>query len=504
MSDTLIIKVTDPNKPKIRVIEENTLVIKQPAAKGDKGDKGDPGDGGLPPGGFTGQLAAKASDVDGDVEWVDPPTSAVWGGIVGNITDQADLVAYIAAMAFSGSYNDLTDKPFIPTKFSDLTNDTLNNVNNTSDANKPVSTAQQAALDLKINLSEKAAALGVATLGADGKLATSQIPPSLLGAANYQGTWNALTNSPALATGVGTKGYYYVVTTAGSTNLDGESDWKLGDWAIYNGTAWQKVDNTDAVLSVNGLIGAVTLTTDNIAEGATRLYFTVARVLATVLTGLSTATNAVITSADTVLSALGKLQAQISGLSNRALSNLTTTSVNESLIPQPGKNLGSPANPWAGLSVASIDHDGSLNIDVANRVLKDSSDTATLLYGDRQQVDTASAVSIDWENRELKDNGAVNAIEWKNRFLLDDAAVLAVDWKQRRLYASDGVTVAIDHSNATGPTTITQAPGDNSTKIATTEYVETAVASIVTGTNLDGGTASSVYGGTTTIDGGNA
>lgn len=37
-------------------------------------------------------------------------------------------------------------------------------------------------------------------------------------------------------------------------------------------------------------------------------------VLATVLTGLSTATNAVITSADSVLSAFGKLQAQITGL----------------------------------------------------------------------------------------------------------------------------------------------------------------------------------------------
>lgn len=95
----------------------------------------------------------------------------------------------------------------------------------------------------------------------------------LAGGVTYQGGWNASTNSPALSSGTGTKGYYYVVTTAGSTNLDGITDWKLGDWAIYNGTVWEKVDNTDSVTSVNGFTGAVSLTTANISE-ATNLYYT--------------------------------------------------------------------------------------------------------------------------------------------------------------------------------------------------------------------------------------
>jgi hypothetical protein len=51
----------------------------------------------------------------------------------------------------------------------------------------------------------------------------------------------------------------------------------LGDWAIYNGTTWEKVDNTDAVISVNGFVGAVVLTTTDVAEG-TNLYYTEARV----------------------------------------------------------------------------------------------------------------------------------------------------------------------------------------------------------------------------------
>ena len=109
-----------------------------------------------------------------------------------------------------------------------------------------------------------AAANGAATLDSGGTVPMSQIPASLIGAVNYQGTWNASTNTPTLASGVGTKGYYYVVSVAGSTNLDGITDWILGDWAIYSGTAWQKIDNTDAVTSVNGYTGTVVLTQSDI------------------------------------------------------------------------------------------------------------------------------------------------------------------------------------------------------------------------------------------------
>ena len=98
---------------------------------------------------------------------------------------------------------------------------------------------------------------GVATLDSAGKVPVSQIPA--LGDLNYQGTWNATTNTPTLTSSVGTKGYYYVVSVAGTTNLNGITDWQIGDWAVYNGTVWQKIDNTDAVTSVNGYTGTVVL-----------------------------------------------------------------------------------------------------------------------------------------------------------------------------------------------------------------------------------------------------
>lgn len=101
-------------------------------------------------------------------------------------------------------------------------------------------------------------ALGTATLDAGGKVPLSQIPDSVLGQVEYQGSWNASTNTPTLSTtpGAASKGFYYVTSVAGT--FDG-IDYDVGDWIISNGVIWEKVDNTDAVVSVAGRIGAITL-----------------------------------------------------------------------------------------------------------------------------------------------------------------------------------------------------------------------------------------------------
>jgi len=92
------------------------------------------------------------------------------------------------------------------------------------------------------------------------------------GGLSYQGTWNANTNTPALTSGVGTNGQYYLVSVAGSTNLDGITDWAVGDWAIFNGTAWQKIDNSDLVQSVNGQTGVVVLNAVNVGATPNTAY----------------------------------------------------------------------------------------------------------------------------------------------------------------------------------------------------------------------------------------
>ena len=109
---------------------------------------------------------------------------------------------------------------------------------------------------------------GVATGGTTGQVLakasntnydTSWI--NLVGGLNYQGNWNASANTPTLTSSVGTNGYYYTVSVAGSTNLNGITDWQVGDWAIFNGTIWQKIDQTNTVTSVNGQTGAVSVGT---------------------------------------------------------------------------------------------------------------------------------------------------------------------------------------------------------------------------------------------------
>ncbi|MBW7887462.1 MAG: hypothetical protein H3C35_03750 [Bacteroidetes bacterium] len=112
------------------------------------------------------------------------------------------------------------------------------------------------------------AASGIASLDSGGKVPTSQLPAAVIGGLNYQGTWNASTNSPAIpAASSGNKGYYYKVATAGTTNVSGITDWQVGDWIVSNGTAWDKVDNSEIVSSVAGKTGAVTLTKGDVGLG---------------------------------------------------------------------------------------------------------------------------------------------------------------------------------------------------------------------------------------------
>ena len=67
----------------------------------------------------------------------------------------------------------------------------------------------------------------------------------------YKGTWNASTNTPTLASGTGVTGEFYIVSVSGTTNLDGITDWQVGDWAIFVEVGatdtWQKIDNSQSI-----------------------------------------------------------------------------------------------------------------------------------------------------------------------------------------------------------------------------------------------------------------
>lgn len=182
-------------------------------------------------------------------------------GKVDNITITSSLnLNTVAANAATGASHATvtTGNPHNVTK----TNVGLGNVDNTSDADKPVSTATSTALDLKQNLTAKGAANGYAGLDANGKVPTSQLPSTVLGGLQYQGTFQpsleAYPSSPET-------GDYWIATDSGTIAADSK-EYAVGDWAVYNGASWDKIDNSDHVTSVAGKTGAVSLQAADITD----------------------------------------------------------------------------------------------------------------------------------------------------------------------------------------------------------------------------------------------
>jgi hypothetical protein len=241
--------------------------------------------------------------------------------IIGNISGNAVNISGILAIenGGTGAITPLAAK----TVFS------LENVNNTTDANKPISTAGNLALALKANLasptftgivsspnftgdltgnantsntlyiprtingisfdgssniiigdstrilkSEKAANNGVATLDGSGKVLISQLPA---GSQTFKGAWDATSNLPLLADGTGTAGWTYIVSVAGTQTFNAQSViFNTGDNVIYNGSVWQRTPTSSSVVSVNNQQGVIVLSSSDIAEGSNS-YFTNAR-----------------------------------------------------------------------------------------------------------------------------------------------------------------------------------------------------------------------------------
>ena len=118
--------------------------------------------------------------------------------------------------------------------------------------------------DLNGTINTATTAVTKANATNDTTVATTAFVQNLIGTIPaglvFQGTWNASTNTPTLTSGSGTTGHFYIVSTDGSTNLDGITDWKVGDWAVFveQGASdqWEKVDNS-SVLDGSGTGGSV-------------------------------------------------------------------------------------------------------------------------------------------------------------------------------------------------------------------------------------------------------
>jgi hypothetical protein len=81
--------------------------------------------------------------------------------------------------------------------------------------------------------------------------------PSTLSSLTYVGTWNANTNTPDVTLLSPTNGSFYIVSNGGTTSLSGISTWTLGDWLVYNGSTWERIQSAVTVNSVHGRQGVV-------------------------------------------------------------------------------------------------------------------------------------------------------------------------------------------------------------------------------------------------------
>ncbi|OUJ09298.1 SGNH/GDSL hydrolase family protein [Gluconobacter sp. DsW_058] len=89
--------------------------------------------------------------------------------------------------------------------------------------------------------SSEAALNTLAGLTLDGNSAKVLLTDALKGNAplNWRGYWDAARNSPSLTSGQGIEGDLYIVSSAGTTDLDGHAAWTAGDAAWFTSGQWQ-------------------------------------------------------------------------------------------------------------------------------------------------------------------------------------------------------------------------------------------------------------------------
>lgn len=71
-----------------------------------------------------------------------------------------------------------------------------------------------------------------------------RVPVNLFNLAASKGNWNASTNTPTITTGSASSsnsGWFYIVTVAGATDVDGTTTWNVGDIIQSSGAEWVRM-----------------------------------------------------------------------------------------------------------------------------------------------------------------------------------------------------------------------------------------------------------------------
>lgn len=98
---------------------------------------------------------------------------------------------------------------------------------------------------------------GVCPLGADGKVAQEYMAVTGM---VLKGFWDAAANNPDLTAVTANNGEYWEVAVPGSTDLNGITNWQIGDWAVWLDDEpgnWARRPNPSLVASVFGRTGNI-------------------------------------------------------------------------------------------------------------------------------------------------------------------------------------------------------------------------------------------------------
>jgi len=141
---------------------------------------------------------------------------------------------------------------------------------------------------------------------------------------------------------------------------------------------------TDVQAAIDDIGGR---STDGWAEGSSNLYFTAARVRSTLLTGISLASAAVVSATDTVLAAIGQLQAQITALTATVSGKEPTISAGTTVQYFRGDKTFQPLDKSA-VGLANVD-----NTSDAAKPISTATSTALSGKSDTGHGHAASAIS---------------------------------------------------------------------------------------------------------------
>lgn len=226
-----------------------------------------------------------------------------------------------------------------------------------------------------------------------------------------------------------------------------------GDYAQVNETGTTDVlnyswDVEESIWVLTGSSSSGATNTDMLPEGSSNLYFTTARVLATLLTGISFATGGTIVSTDSVLVAFGKLQKQISdnlaaiGLKQDTLVSGTNIKTIGGVSLLGSGDVIMQISITTSVSITTATTDGSGNTQYGKHVL--------IKNGVNNINITVDGVSTTPTTYQKEGTGTITFVQGSGRTLrqVDGTAVLNGAVGSTAALASDGTTDSLRISNA--------------------------------------------------------